>query len=213
MNPDSAPPHIRAARQFYDGMTQATLESRSTILPRMMEQFEKRELQGVAKQAFNKPVTFHKRLLVGTPTPIEHTSSRFAIEFFCCATALNLYRMNSYCEQFKTELLAEAFAVFCTQDELEWLGVYGAEVVDMQGDTGHAQGQMRNDIIQLYLTDLKGKSSLDADTLIAVRRFLGRQELSKAHDIPVSPAMHEACAEVLETPAGWLHNYLKFHDF
>lgn len=207
--------HARIASQFYDGMIQATLEARNQVVPRLLEQFEKRELLDAAQKAFNTPLIFRKRLLTDAPDgpTIEHTISRFSVEYFSCISALNLYRLLQHEEKFKAELMRDAFFEHSAKEEPEWLGLYGANAVDLQTDTGHAAGQLRNDIVRFYLNDLLQKSSLDADTLIAIRRFFDRQRLSKNFDVPVTPAMHEACAEIIAPSANWLSNFLKYHPF
>jgi hypothetical protein len=64
-----------------------------------------------------------------------------------------------------------------------------------------------------YLIELQAKSSRDSDTLVAVRRFLHRQQLSKGSGVNVTPAMQESCADALQSNADWLQHYLQFHDW
>lgn len=208
-------PHVQVARRFYDGMAKAAFDARAGILPRMIEQFAKRGLEQEAERAFGKPLYFTKRLqhLYNglTSAPMRHGVSQFALEYFCCISALNLYRLPQHAEQFKTELLTADFFAICEAEEAEWLGVYNAELPHFARETGHATGKWRSDVCKIYLIELRAKSSRDADTLVALRRFFDRQQLSKGAGVAVTPAMHEACAALLEGNAGWLEHYLKFH--
>lgn len=210
-------PHLQIARRFYDGMAKAALDARAGTLPRMLEQFTKRGLEQEAEKAFNKSLYFTKRLqhLYNglTSAPMQHGVSQFALEYFCCTSALNLYRLPQHAEQFKTELLSTGFFGICESEETEWLGVYNAELPLFARETGHAIGKWRSDVCKIYLIELRAKSSRDADTLVALRRFFDRQQLSKGAGIAVTPAMHETCASLLEGTAGWLEHYLKFHPF
>lgn len=213
--PQSPLPHIKAARRFYDGMAKAAFDARSATLPRMIEQFDKRDIAQEAEQEFNKSLYFTKRLhhLYNglTSAPMQHGILQFALEYFCCISALNLYRLPNHTEQFKAELLTTDFFIICEAEEAEWLGVYNAELPHFSRETGHNVNKWRSDICKIYLIELRAKSSRDQDTLVAVRRFLDRQQLSKGAGVAVTPAMHEACAALLESNAGWLEHYLKFH--
>lgn len=215
MNHTLKSPHTHIAQQFYAGMTQATLDARNNIQPLIIKQFEKRELHGVAEQTFSKIIYFRKRLLSThnglLSAPIEHGVSRFSLEYFCCISALNLFRLSGYVERFKADLQTESFYAHCCERELEWLGVYNADLPYFKQDTGYTPGMWRIAIIKSYLIELGAKSSRDADTLVAIRRFLHRQQLSKGAGVDVTPAMQEACAHLLENNANWLEHYLQFH--
>ncbi|MCH2546788.1 MAG: hypothetical protein MK052_04150 [Alphaproteobacteria bacterium] len=207
--------HLHATQQFYEGMAQATLDAKSKALPLLVKQFDIRGQKLKAEQAFNKNILFDKRLHQihnGLPgAPISHALSRFSLEYFCSMSAINLYRLTPLIEQFKAELITEAYYEYCETQEIEWLGVYNADIPNFKRDTGHALGQLRCDIIKLYLTELNAKSSRDSDIFIITRRFLERQQLAKSSGVDVTPAMHEECAKTLEVNAGWLKRYLSFH--
>lgn len=216
---NTAPSHSpeQAAHQFYDGMLQATHDAREGVLLRILAQFEKRGLHHIAEQAFSKAIYFQKRMEAthnGLPSaPIAHSIRRFGLEFFCCISALNLYRLPRCTEQFKVELFSERFYAHCEEEELGWIGLFNATLPNFKRDTGHEVNHLRSDITKIYLIELKAKSSRDADTLIAMRRFLERQQLSKGTGVDVTPAMLEACAKTIEKQAGWLEHYLKYHPF
>lgn len=209
------PPHITVGREFYEGMTQAVREADIHFSPMALEVFVKRDLGKRAEQAFNARIVFSKRIhqdVEGLPrAPIPHTASRFMLEYFSCISAINLYRLENAIEQFKAELLSDVFFQLCSEEEMEWLGVYNADLPKFYLETGHQQGQWRVGLIVEYLKKLQHKSSLDSDTLIAIRHFLERMHLSKNHDVPVTPAMEESIAKLLEHSGGWLQHYLKFH--
>lgn len=215
MNEAHPPTHTQVAIQFYNGMVQATLDVRDHGLPQMIAEFEKRGIGKTAEQAFNINLHFYKRHHLshnGVPrAATPHAISRFTLEYFCCLSAINLYRLPQHVEKFKAELLEKSFYAQCAEHELEWLGVYNAEVPNFKRDTGHNLGQWRIDIVKAYLIELNAKSSRDQDTLVAMRRFLHRQELSKGAGVAVSPVMQEACTKALESKAGWLKHYLQFH--
>lgn len=210
----TSPPQ-QAALQFYDGMLQAATEARATVLPRITAHFASRGMQEIAEQAFSKVVYFQKRMQVthnGLPcAPIAHGVQRSTLEFFCCLSALNLYRLPRYTEKFKVELFAESFYAHCEAEEMAWLGIYNASTPNFRRDTGHEPNHWRSDVIKTYLMELRAKSSRDADTFVAVRRFLERNQLSKGSGVAVTPAMLESCAETIEAQADWLEHYLKYH--
>lgn len=216
-NLHSLPPHIRAAQDFYEGMAQAVHEVENTFVSKARQEFSRRDSAAEFDQAFSKQIQFSKvlhHMVSGAPrAPVPHLIPLLNVEYFACISALNLYRLPELVEQFKVELLTEAFLELCHAREQEWLGIYGADVPQFKAQTGHAFGQWRADVVRSYLRALQKKSSLDKDALVAVTLLLSRMALSKAQNIPVSPVMLQSLSALLEMPTGWLSRYIRFRPF
>lgn len=213
----SPAPHMRAAQDFYAGMVQAGHDAETQFIPQAKAEFTRREAGRFVDQAFSKKLAFSKvmhQAVSGVPrAPVPHTFSLFALEYFACVSALNLYRLPDSVEQFKAEIFSEAYLQCCASEEKEWLGIYGADTPLFKQETGYDMGQWRGEVICIYLRALNHKSSRDADTLVAITRLLERMDLSKARGLPVTPVLLEQLAQYLEAPAGWLTRYLKFRPF
>lgn len=206
----------RAARDFYNGMVTCVLEADSRFIPYAREEFGHRDAAAQFERAINKRIDFSKHMrepMAGGihHVPVTHNTSRFRLELFCCLSALNLYRAKPRMERLKEELLEANFFHICDEKELDWLGVYDADLPYFKEETGYTLGQWRMQVVKRYLRALQHKSSRDADVLVALNLLLERNDLAKAHGVPVSPVLLEKLAEKLEIPARWLENYLQFH--
>lgn len=201
--------HTQAAQAFYEGMAQASHAARADFLPPLMKEFGKRGLALEAEHAF--AFSYHVSQTDGTRIS-PFSVPRFQMEFFACISAINLYRAANVLEQFKTELFTETFLEMVVYREREWLGLEeNTQLPHSLKETGYPQWQWRINLVQTYMKALYGKSSRDKDCYIASRRFLNRHGLAKEVEVPISPALLEGCATLLEPYAGWMQHYLCFH--
>lgn len=211
----AVPTYSHAAQEFYEGMSQATLESDSHFAVLAKNAFSQRGMAEEVERSFSMQYRFSKLLhqpVAGVPrAPMPHMVSRYRLEYFACISALNLHRLPGYSEQLKAELFREQFFLLCSEKEMEWLGVYDADLPAFRQETGHERGQWRTDVIKGYLEALESRSSRDADVLVAVHRFLEHMKLSRSRGLAISPVLLETLAQALQQPAGWLEHYLKFH--
>lgn len=198
----------KVTRGFYDGMVQAAHEAKAQLLPLWQERVSRSPQGRDAEAQLGKILYIKKRMLTGpAQVDVEHSVSHFTLQFFAMMSALNMQRLQGHLESYKTDLIQEEFFRLCQQEELEWLGVYTAELVEAEQMTGFAANDWRNGLIKQYQQVLHSRSSLDADTLVASRLFF--QALGLGQN--VSPAQAEQLSGELNLKANWLKNYLKYN--
>lgn len=204
-----APPYQPVAQAFHDGMLQEMLEAEDIFKKPALAEFKQRGLGALAERSFNFKHLVSKLPSLQTPDhTASHTVTRFRLEYFCCLSALNLYRARAELESFCYDHLVVRLEEWLVETEDEWLELSGQHTPEFRLETGYERGYWRRDVIRAYLRTLEERSSRDSDTLVTVRRFLARHGLAAEAGVAISPALLQACADLLDKRSNWLVRYL-----
>lgn len=200
----------RTAADFYMGLVVAEQELRQTAIPAIIAAFAKRELETSAELGLN-----YRHKITKFTTDLNQLDSarikipRAKLELFCMLAALNLYLAEARQEIFAAEALEKEFFKQVRQQEDAWLELNNAQILDYENQTGHPRNEWRITLIRGYLEKLRSKSSRDAATLVAAKRFLAQQGLSPEAGVHISPALLESCAALFEHASLWLKHYIE----